>query len=284
MRLHRLSVVCAFLALAPAAAQEPAFDVASIRPTPSQSTQTSEIRPMPNGRFTATNTTPRSLILRAYGLVESQLIGAPSWLNTEHYDIDARTTAPADGPESLMPMVRGLLVERFRLKAHTDARELAAYALTFARRDRQLGSEIRPTQADCSHATTISVEELRAAARDGWPPCGMAYTVSFVTSVPGGNNVKWRIRRSGVTVPALATFLQTAVDRPIVDQTSLEGRFDVEYSYMPQPATAGVESVFGPDAPPLFVALEEQLGLKLEPRRMKVPVLVVDSIERPSEN
>jgi uncharacterized protein (TIGR03435 family) len=161
---------------------------------------------------------------------------------------------------------------------------LAAYALTFARRDRQLGSEIRPTQADCSHATTISVEELRAAARDGWPPCGMAYTVSFVTSVPGGNNVKWRIRRSGVTVPALATFLQTAVDRPIVDQTSLEGRFDVEYSYMPQPATAGVESVFGPDAPPLFVALEEQLGLKLEPRRMKVPVLVVDSIERPSEN
>ena len=278
-----LAVVCALLGVSLLAGQEPAFEVASIRPT--QSTQAGEIRPMPNGRFLATNATPRSVILRAYGLVDSQLIGAPPWLDAERYDIDARAAAPpVDGPESLLPMVRSLIVERFKLKARPDSRELPAYALTFARRDRQLGPLIRPTEADCTRATTLTQDEVRAAARDGWPPCGMVYVVSFVTGTAGGNLVKMRIRRSGVTLQALATSLQPTVDRPVVDQTGLDGRFDVEYAYAPQPPTPGVESPFGPEAPMLFVALEEQLGLKLESRRMNVPVLVIDSIDRPSEN
>ena len=112
----------------------------------------------------------------------------------------------------------------------------------------------------------------------------MAYFVNFTTSGPNGNNVKMRVRRSGITLPALATALQSLVERPIVDQTSLGGLFDVEYSYAPQPPTPGVESAFGPDAPALSVALEEQLGLKLESRRLTVPVLVIDSIDRPTEN
>jgi uncharacterized protein (TIGR03435 family) len=82
----------------------------------------------------------------------------------------------------------------------------------------------------------------------------------------------------------LATALQATVDRPVVDQTGLDGRFDVEYSFTPQPPAAGVDSVFGPDAPTLFVALEEQLGLRLGSRRMNVPVLAIDSIDRPTEN
>ena len=283
MRPHLVRAVYVVLGTAFLSAQEPAFEVASIRPTPA-STQTAEIRPTPWGRFTATNATAKGLVLRAYGLVDSQLIGAPAWLATERYDIDARAAAPPDGPESLMPMVRRLLIERFNLKAHTEMRELSAYALTVARRDSQLGSQLRQTNTDCTRATTLTQDEVRAAARDGWPPCGMSYTVSFVTTTPGGNNVKMRVRRSGTTMPALATALQQGLDRPVVDHTSLGGRFDVEYSYAPQPQPAGVESVFGPEAPMLFVALEEQLGLKLESRRMSVPVLVIDSIERPSEN
>lgn len=207
MRPHLACVVYVALGTAFLSAQDFAFEVASIRPAP-QSTQTAEIRPTPWGRFTATNATVKSLVLRAYALVDAQLIGAPAWLNTERYDIDARAAAPPDGPEALMPMVRRLLVERFNLKAHTDMRELSAYALTVARRDSQLGSQIRPTNTDCSRATTLTQAEVRAAARDGWPPCGMAYTVSFVTTTPAGNNVKWRIRRSGVTTETLATALQ----------------------------------------------------------------------------
>jgi uncharacterized protein (TIGR03435 family) len=283
VRLQIPLAVCVVTALWLAAAQEPAFDVASVRPNQGGG-QASEIRPTPFGRFTATNATPKSLVLRAYGLVDAQLIGAPPWLGTERYDVDARAAAPPDGPEALMPHLRGLLIDRFKLKAHPDTRELPAYALTFARRDQQLGPQMRPTQADCTRATTLTQDEVRAAARDGWPPCGMAYFVNFTTTSPSGNNVKMRVRRSGITLEALATALQTNVDRPVVDQTALTGRFDVEYSYTPQPPTPGVESVFGPDAPPLFVALEEQLGLKLESRRLNVPVLVVDSIDRPTEN
>jgi uncharacterized protein (TIGR03435 family) len=283
MRLRIPLVVCVVAALLPAAAQEPSFDVASIRRNQSAA-PASEIRPTPFGRFTATNATTKGLVLRAYGLVDAQLIGAPPWLATERYDVDARAAAPPDGPDALIPHLRRLLVERFKLEAHPDRRELPAYALTFARRDHQLGPQIRPTTTDCTRATTLTQDEVRAAARDGWPPCGMAYFVSFVTTTPAGNAVKMRVRRSGITLEALATALQTNVDRPVVDQTALGGRFDVEYSFTPQPPTPGVESVFGPEAPTLFVALEEQLGLKLESRRLNVPVLVIDSIDRPTEN
>jgi uncharacterized protein (TIGR03435 family) len=284
MRLPLLSVVSACLAATWVIAQEPSFDVASIRPSPSDSTQISDIRPTPFGRLTAVNATGRSLILRAYGLVDTQLSGAPAWLNSERYDIDARTTALPGGSDALLPLLRRLIIERFKLSAHQENRELQAYALTFARRDRQLGSLIRTTQTDCSKPTTMTQDDVRAAVRDGWPPCGMAYFVNFTTTGPNGNNVKMRVRRSGITMPALATGLQPIVDRPVIDQTGLEGRFDVEYSYAPQPPTPGAESVFGPDAPAISVALEEQLGLKLDSRRMSVPVLVIDSIERPSEN
>src|SRR6185503_16212251 len=212
MRPPLLLVVCLFLAAAVLAAQEPAFDVASIRPN--QNTGPSEIRPTPWGRFTATNATARSLVLRAYGLLDAQVIGAPSWLNAERYDIDARAAAPPDGPEALMPHVRALLVDRFKLRAHAETRELPAYVLTFARRDRQLGAQIRPSQADCTRATTLTPDEVRAGARDGWPPCGMAYFVNFTTTTAAGNNVKMRVRRSGTTIPALATALQQALDRP----------------------------------------------------------------------
>jgi uncharacterized protein (TIGR03435 family) len=284
VRVSLVSVVAVLLAAMCPAAQQLAFDVASIRPSPSNSTETSDIRPTPFGRLTATNSTGRSLILRAYGLVDTQLIGAPAWLNSERFDIDARTAALPGGSDALMPLLRNLIVERFRLSAHQENRELQAYALTFARRDRQLGSLIRATQTDCSKPTTMTQDEVRASVRDGWPPCGMQYVVGFVTTGPNGNNRKMRVRRSGITMPALATGLQPIVERPVIDQTGLEGRFDVEYSYAPQPPTPGAESVFGPDAPAITVALEEQLGLKLESRRMNVPVLVIDSIERPSEN
>ena len=283
MRPRLYLVVCALVGITTLAAQEPAFDVASIRPT--QSTANSEIRTMPNGRFTATNATARSLILRAYGLVDAQLIGAPGWLESERYDIDARPAAPpAGGPEAILPMLRMLIVERFKLKAHAETRELPAYALIYARRDQQLGPQIRPTQTDCTRPSALTADEVRASVRDGWPQCGMTYYVNFTTNTPAGSSVKMRVRRAGTTIPAFATSLQPMVDRPVIDQTGLQGLFDVEYSYAPQPPTPGVESAFGPDAPMVFIAHEEQLGLKLEGRRMPVPVLVIDSIDHPTEN
>src|SRR5688572_26729908 len=135
------------LALAVAVAldgQEPSFDVASVRANRSEQTENS-IQLLPNGRFVATNSTLRSLILRAYRFHDSQLVGAPEWIDRERFDIDARVaTPPPEGPEALIPMLRTLLGERFALRSHIELRQLPAYVLTRAREGR-LGPQIRPT-------------------------------------------------------------------------------------------------------------------------------------------
>jgi uncharacterized protein (TIGR03435 family) len=284
MSAKHLALLLAFLFLAGTLpAQEPSFEVASIRANPA-TTGNNEIRPQPNGRFTATGATLRSLILRAYALHESQLIAAPDWIGVERFDIDARAaTPPLEGPEALLPMLRALLTERFRLRMHPEMRELPAFVLTHARRDRTLGPQIRPTEADCSGTGGVPTEtEVRAAARDGWPPCGMVFVVSFTTGGPDGV-VKIRFRRSAITMKDFAPTLQAAVDRPVLDRTALEGRYDLEYSYAPRPNTDSTLTV-AQNVPLLGAALEEQLGLKLESERTEVPVFVIDSVDRPSEN
>jgi uncharacterized protein (TIGR03435 family) len=268
----------------PLCGQSRAFDVAVVRANTSGQTERS-IQLLPNGRFTASNETVRSVILRAFKLHESQLIGAPDWADRDRFDIDGRTEPPPrEGPEGLLPMVRTLLAERFALRTRADTRPLSAYVLSLARRDRQLGPQIRPTEADCSGQKVLSQDEIRASVRDGWPPCGMTFVVQFTTKAAAGTASQMRFRRSATTIDDLAFALQGAVDRPVVNRTGLEGRYDVEYSYSPRPADAGVTSAFGPEAPGVLAAVEEQLGLKLETERTDVPVLVIESIERPSEN
>ena len=258
-------------------AQTAGFDVASIKPnvTLGESTISGSL----NGGFTARNASLRALILRAYGRHESQLVAAPAWIATERFDIDARVaTPPPNGPNALDALVQTLLGERFKLRAHTEMRELPAYVLTFARRDRRLGPQIRPTQADCSGATQLTAGEVRAQARDGWPPCGMAFTVSFVDT--SGAGLKMRVRRSAIGMKGFATSLQTNVDRPVVDRTGLDGLFDIENSF----AQPGSTAIADANQPLFLVALEEQLGLKLEASREKVEVFVIERIEMPSEN
>jgi uncharacterized protein (TIGR03435 family) len=112
----------------------------------------------------------------------------------------------------------------------------------------------------------------------------MVFVVNFTTRTPAGSAVEMRFRRSATTIGDLAAAFAGAVGRPVVNRTGLEGRYDVEYSYSPQPADPGVTSAFRPDTPGLFAAVEEQLGLELEAERTEVPVLVIDGVERPSEN
>jgi uncharacterized protein (TIGR03435 family) len=131
----------------------------------------------------------------------------------------------------------------------------------------------------------MTQKELIATAKDAWPPCGQSIAISFVTTSSDGTvGSRIRVRRSAVAMKDFATMLQGNVGRPIVDRTGLEGLFDVEYTFAPQPSTAPTELAAGANLPPLFVALEEQLGLKLESERAEVPVLVIESVDRPSEN
>lgn len=261
-------------------AQAPSFDVASVRPNPA--TAGGDIRAQPSGRLTAAGATLRSLVLRAWALHDSQLVNAPDWIASERFDIEARVTPPPPGgPDALMPMLRTLLVERFGLRMREETRELPAYLLVHASQDRRLGPQIRPTQADCSTPSGLTEEQIRATARDGWPPCGMVFVVSYTTGGADGV-VRMRFRRSGTTMRDFAPTLQSALERPVLDRTGLAGRFDVEYSYTPRPNNPS--NPLGENVPFLGAALEEQLGLKVESARAPVPVLVVERVERPSEN
>jgi uncharacterized protein (TIGR03435 family) len=279
MSAKHIALLLAFVSLAGTLpAQGPSFDVASIRPNPD--TAGGEIRLLPNGRLTAAGALVRALILRAYALHDSQLIDAPDWIALERFDIDARTaTPPAGGPDGLLPLVRTLLAERFGLRVHTETRELPAFLLTYARKNRTLGPQIRPTEADCSSSATATAPD-RKSILESWPPCGMVYVVSYTD---GAGSVKMRLRRSGVTMQEFAPTLQGAVGRPVLDGTGLDGRYDIEYSYAPQPNTASTIAALQ-NVPFLGAALEEQLGLKLESERTEVPVLVIDSVDRPSDN
>src|SRR5687768_15935711 len=112
-RIAAIVLVAVLSTVLTAQQKAPAFDVASIKP--SVSTANAAFQITPNGRLTATNISLRALILRAYGIHDSQLIGAPEWIPMERFDVDARVDPPpAGGPNALIPLLRALLIERFR--------------------------------------------------------------------------------------------------------------------------------------------------------------------------
>jgi uncharacterized protein (TIGR03435 family) len=262
--------------------QPPAFDVASIRP--SRAEGTSFFRAMPNGQFIARNVELRSLILRAFRLHESQLLGGPAWIGAERFDVEARVDPPpAAGPGALMPMLRALLAERFQLRTHEETREMPAYALVHARRDGRLGAQIEPSQLDCSRGGVNQPGDSRPALRDGWPPCGGTGVTSAVDA--SGRSTWLRARHSALSMPEFASLLQGVLQRPVVDRTGLGGSFDLEYTYQPEPpGLLGIVPADGGELPSRFVAMEEQLGLKVQSERVGIPVIVIDAVERPSEN
>ena len=250
----------------------PTFEVVSVKANRSNSDPQS-MRLLPGGRVTVTNTPLRPIILTAYGLLPQQLVGAPAWIDLERFDIVAQARenllpSPPGGPPGAAQLaLQRLLAERFNLAVHTDKRELPIYALTVARGDGRLGPRMAPAKVDCA--------PLMAAYGRGEAPmpprseCG-------ISGAPG------RVTARGANLTMLArTVLAGAADRMIEDRTGLTGGFDFDLEFTPDPGTAAPTPA---DHPSLFTALEEQLGLKLQPRRESVDVVVVDRVERPTEN
>jgi uncharacterized protein (TIGR03435 family) len=226
--------------------------------------------------FRARNATLRTLIRFAHGsdgdlstplrLEEFRVVGGPSWIGSNAFDIDANMP---DGPRATGDaalMLRALLEERFALKAHREMQEMPVYALVRARGDGKLGDRLRARSETCVPGSEwVSREPLR---------CGVRFRPGWFF----GN---------GVTMPGFATDLSRIVDRVVVDRTGLAGLFDFDVRY-----TRGAEAQPSPDVrpksdadvPSIFTALQEQLGLKLESTRAPMDVLVIDSVQRPSEN
>jgi uncharacterized protein (TIGR03435 family) len=239
-----------------AATANPSFDIATIKPSkPDQQGKGFTIR----GRsFITINTSLVDLITFAYNLHPKQIIGLPAWTATDNYDLDAIPDTPGvPNEKQLKSMVQKLLADRFKLVFHHEKKELSAYVITLAKG----GSKLTPTTSEEGGLPTLMFQGL-------------------------GNMVN-----VNATIPGFAAVMQAAVlDRPVVDQTGLTGRYDFTLKWTPdesQFAGMGVKVPPPTDKdtlPSLFTAMPEQLGLKLDPVKTPVDVLVIDHVEKPSQN
>src|SRR5579863_1745426 len=249
-------ISCLLLAQAPSA-----FTVASIKPNKS-SDDRFMLRPMPGGGLTATGVTLKMLIMNAYVIAPYQISGAPSWVGVERWDIEAKS----EGVEGRLPpaqfnvLLRRLIEERFQLKIQRKSKKLAAYALVLTK----TGSKLKPHAAD---------SDLRPTARFGFG------SASFVN----------------MPIADLARQLTLDLGRPVLDRTGLTGSYDFTLEWAPASNEGGAEAFGLPpraeppspvdsNKPSLFTALEEQLGLKFKSTKSPVDILVIDHVERPSDN
>jgi uncharacterized protein (TIGR03435 family) len=254
-----------------------AFDVASIKPNASaQDGGTLIVR---TGVFRAVNMTLRSLIAAAFGdgqtLFNDQLIGGPSWIASDRFDITANTEV--GGPQDLKqlpPFVQALLEDRFGLETHREKRQLPIYVLVVTHADGTLGPQLRPSLIDCAArsrlSSTAGPQVASAPNPVPRPACG-------VRIGPG------TLSAGGLTVPTLIRMLSSTLERIVLDRTKLSGTFDVELQWAPDRTTLGDTVGASPldVRPSIFTAVQEQLGLRLESTKEAIDVVVIDHAERP---
>jgi len=250
------------------------FEVASVKENTSASQTSFNSGPAP-GRYTAVNVPLRFIILDAFGLRTHQLSGAPEWTETARFDITATYPAGSDPGRDWRPMLQQLLVDRFRLVTHRETREVPTYDLVVARNDGALGRGLKRSDVDCD---TVQAERRAQAAAGAPSPIAAGKDVPVCTIQTSRQTLSARAR----PIPALLGPLQSLTGRPVVDRTSLAGNFDIDLKW----TTSGDLGVTpaAADRISIFTALQEQLGLKLEPSRAPFEVVVIDSVDRPSGN
>jgi uncharacterized protein (TIGR03435 family) len=248
------------------AATRPAFEVASVKPAPPPSDNRMRVGMSGDaGRVNFSNVTLINMMTRAYNVKDKQISG-PDWLKSERYDVVA--TLPTGAPRDQIPMMlQSLLEERFKLALHRETKVMPIYALVVGKS----GPKLHPADAE-------------GGLRVSMGPKGRKMTGS-------------------VSMARLADTLSAFMDRPVLDMTELKGNFDIDLDWTPDGQTGG-PGFFGPggggppegggerreakenaDAPSIFTAVQEKLGLRLEGRKSPVEILTVDHAERvPTEN
>jgi len=232
------------------------FEVATIKPTPPDF-RARYITMQGAHQFQAKGYTVRALVSAAYNLPPRAVAGGPDWIDTERYDIQAATpgeTRPAT--EQQMAMLRTLLTERFGFAFHTEPKEFSVYVLT-AKGELKLKESETPDAQPALVSTVFPGDRIQLPARNA-------------------------------TMGQFASTLQRAIlDRPVVDKTGLTGKydFDLEWTYD--------DTQFGGNLPPLaaqtsnkpdFFSALQQLGLKLDSSRAPIDTIVIDKVQKPSEN
>ena len=206
----------------------------------------------------------RRLIVFAYDMRDFQVTGGPDWVNTQVWEIHAtidppeNDIKPADDAtrrilvERFSQRIRALLADRFQFKCHMTTKELPVYELVVAKG----GPKFAETTAEPARRHSIS---------------------------SNGNSRKVDLKATGISMADATRSLSSEVERPVLDKTGMAGLYDLQMTWAPATPTAQ-ENDAGPAGPSIFTALEEQLGLKLVPAKGPVKVLVIDSVEKPSED
>ena len=207
--------------------------------------------PRLGGQITAHNVPVRLLITFAYNLKPYQLSGGPSWIATDRFDLEAR--AAGDPPiEQMRAMLQSLLAERFQLAIHPETRQVDGFVLTRARPDK-LGLGMQPSTIDCSKSFAAETR-----CREGFFSAG-------------------HLKLVGLPVNHMVEIIGTTIGGPMVDETQLSGALDLDLQWSPESAPL-------PDLPGIFTAIQEQLGLKLQPKKVPTEVFVIDHVEHPTPN
>ena len=227
-----------------------------------------------------TNMRMRAMLGYAYGIRPDRIVGLPAWTDQDRFDIAAR--APADTPDDqLRPMLRTLLADRFRLVVRAETREQPVYALVVERNAR-LGPNLNlSTECDADWRSpgggaSSGARGGVAAVASGRRPC------TVISGRDGrGAYVTGGARAISALVDALQLLeFQGLIDRPVIDRTGLTGTYDFDLRFAPAPY--GAERAVDLDMPSVFTAIQEQLGLRLEPARGPIEFFAVERIERPT--
>lgn len=261
--MHRLAVCLPFatLLIAQPPAQIPSdlrFEVVSLRPS-SGAVRDRIIRPAPGGqRYEAHNCSIKMMIQAAYSVRPEQIMGGPAWLDTNLFDMDAKAEKPSSIDE-LHVMLMNMLVDRLQLKFHPEKRETSIYALTV---DKD-GAKLKPHDA--------------ANAGEPW----IDQTAEILHT---------KMKATYVTMGYFAYRLSLLMERPVVDLTNLSGGYDFNLEYTrdlpPGFPIGGKINGEEPDTsgPTVFTALKQQLGLGLRSQKGLADVIVIERVEKPTDN
>jgi uncharacterized protein (TIGR03435 family) len=265
---------------AQAPAPSPAFEAASVKPNKSTDMHGAGFRFLPGGRFRATNLPLYAIIALAYDMPfqSVRLSGGPAWTRSERYDIEATAASDANPPgtsakarnDKTRLMLQALLADRFKLSVRHETKELPAYVVVVGKNGPRL------------HPAKMEENDCPDAVADGKLPCHV---------INGG--MGRGLHAKAVTVSDIVLFVENWADRPVIDNTGIQGLFEVDTDgfapLRPRPVAPGAEpsaediAMVDPMRPTLFMIFD-RLGLKMEQQRVPVDVFVIDNVEKPSEN
>jgi uncharacterized protein (TIGR03435 family) len=282
--MRKFLLFLAVLAFAPTAPLNgQAFDAASIRVTRESAIGRGFVGLQP-GRLLATEATVRELAAIAYGLPQQRIIGAPGWAGTTRYNITA-TTAGQVSREQAQLMLQQLLADRFGLVSHREQRPLPVYVLTLAKKDGSFGPHLKRAGATCAPMTPLTFAGVPPPPPPPPGPNPMRPLLERQSQLrcptmffPGGTSAR------AITFDEFTYRLSLFLSRPVIDKTGLAGEFDIDLAYQPELAAGPGAAALDATAPSIFSAVQDQLGLKLDSEREPIDVLVIDRVERPTEN